>query len=320
MKATRLLAVLLTFTTLICACNSNDNQSNNKLSDEKSRKLEMLKKDYFGLKMSWLEFNEYKGEIKSLKTIKYNAYGKFGEVTLDSIIDEEYIEFNKEGFITVKGDTEYTYEINDKCRTITSRRGDSITKREIHNLNANGFPTQSDSYGSAGELTERIKYKYDNKGRLIEKISYDKDGKATHKLLNVKYGSNGLPTSWEDYTANASGKKKLQQHTYYPNGYLKEILITEDDCTNAQILQEVENNKTKKITVNNFNKDGNIWLQSISIYNKKEELVEMSHYNDKKLVQHTKYEYDSIGNIIKTTEFEYEEPVAVNLIEIEYYK
>ena len=320
MKAIRLLAVLLTVTTLICACNSNDKQSNNKLSDEKSRKLEMLKKDFFGLRMNWLEFNEYKGQIKSLKTTKYNAYSKFGEVTLDSIIDEEYIEFNKEGFITVQGDTEYTYEINDKCQTITSRRGDSITKREIHNLNANGFPTQSDSYGSAGELTERIKYKYDSKGRLIEKISYDKEGKATQKLLNVKYGSNGLPTSWENYTANANGKKNFQQHTYYPNGYLKEILITEDGCTKAQIQQEVENDKTKKITVNNFNKDGNIWLQSISIYNKKEELVEMSHYNDKNLVQRTEYEYDSIGNIIKTTEFEYEEPVAVNLIEIEYYK
>lgn len=316
MKTRRIFTILLAAMIFSTSCK--------KSNEPEAKEMEIWKKDFFGLRMSWLEFNGYKGQIKSLKTTRYNAYSKFGEITLGSIIDEEYIEFDKEGFITIQGDREYIYDIKDRCRTITSRTGGSITKREIQTLNADGFPEQSDSYSPTGELTARIKYKYNNDGRLIEQITYDNKGRATYKLLNVKYGSNGLPASWEDYTATATGEHKFLQRTfkrqYHPNGYLKKMLITEDGTTTAQMVQEVENNRTKKITFKNFYEDGNIWFQNTSIYNNKEELVEMLHYQDGKLEQRTEYESDSIGNIIKETEFEDEEPVAVKLIEIEYYK
>lgn len=335
MKAIRLLAVLFTTITFIYSCGNSGNTS-----DEVAQKVRSLKKDYFEVASSDLEKSTYKGKVKSVKEIKYNAYSKFGDAEIDTIITQEHIEYNSDGYITYiynKNNKEhyahkgipfeytYTYEKSDEKSVINCFKGDTLHEKSIKSLNRNNFPTQVDIYNSKGELDKRTKYKYDKRGRLLEKITYNSEGKSIKKLYNITYDVHGFPSQYTDcdISYNENGKTENTSITnlkYDINGNLLFLSVTYD-AINTQITRTYKNNKLSTSTF--------VYHYTSLDYSTKTETRYYENYNEGVTYEHegdilsrhrTEYEYDAKGNIVKSTVFNNDEPASVTITEFEYYE
>ena len=335
MKAIRILVVLLTAITFIYSCGNSGNTS-----DEVAQKVRGLKKDYFEVASSDLEKSTYKGKVKSVKETKYNAYSKFGDAEIDTIITQEHIEYNSDGYITYKYNKNnrpyyihkgipfeytYTYEKSDGKSVINCFNGDTLHEKSIKSLNRNNFPTQVDIYNSKGELDKRTKYKYDKRDRLLEEITYNSDGKTIEKLYNITYDIHGFPSQYTDcyISYNENGKTENTYVTnlkYDINGNLLFLSVTYD-AINTQITKTYKNNKLSTSTV--------VYYYTSLDYSTKAETRYYENYNEGVTYEHegdvltrhrTEYEYDAKGNIIKKTVFQDGEPTSVTITEFEYYE
>lgn len=335
MKTIKLLAALFAANILICACN-NDSSANSG-NDEMSRMAEQLKKDYFGLTCSDLEQRYYKGKVKSVKETKYNAYSKFGDVEIDTLISQEQIEYDKDGYIiykhnydkehfgkTYSSNYRYAYEKMDDKFIICCFKGDTLYKKTIKTFN-NRFPIQEDIYNSNGELNERTKYKYDGNGRLSEKVTYNSDGKTRTRLNNIKYDANGFPNRYTIYDFSYNDNKKEEKVTIHDlkndeYGRILNETVTTDGKIEYLVTLKYKGDKRLSYTHTGFmngEEDFKIEVQYHDNYN--EWILDMKDGATNK-ENRSEWEYDSNGNITKVTEFVNGEPTNVIITEFEYYE
>ncbi len=336
MKTIKLLAALFAANILICACN-NDSSANSG-NDEMSRMAEQLKKDYFGLTCSDLEQRYYKGKVKSVKETKYNAYSKFGDVEIDTLISQKHVKYNEDGYITYnyyldknhyKGtysyEYTYTYENSDGKSVINCFKDDTLFEKTVKSLNSRNFPIQTDIYNSNGELNERTKYKYDGNGRLSEKVTYNSNGKTRTRLNNIKYDANGFPNRYTIYDFSYNDNKKEEKVTIHDlkndeYGRILNETVTTDGKIEYLVTLKYKGDKRLSYTHTGFmngEEDFKIEVQYHDNYN--EWILDMKDGATNK-ENRSEWEYDSNGNIIKVTEFVNGEPTSVIITEFEYYE
>lgn len=332
MKVIKLLAVLFITAALVTSCNSNS-------SDEKAKEAERLKRDYFGLNYSHSESSGYKGKVKSVKKTEYHAYSKFGDIVIDTIISQQHIKYNEDGYVTYKEfldkdhytgvysyEYTYTYEKSDGKHITNCFTDDTLVERTIEFLNDNHFPTQTDVYNSNGELSEGTKYKYEENNRLLERVTYNRDGRATQRLNGIKYDRNVFPCEYTEYNYSYNDNKKEESITTTQLAHdeygriLSHIQLTDGKKDfQMRFTYKGKGDKLSSYTYITFiDGEENFKFESQCYENCNENIVQTG--DEKPEKTRNEFERDSKENITKINSFVNDEPNRVTITEFEYYE
>ena len=261
--------------------------------------------------------NGLSGEIKQIKTDKFNATDRFGE-----IIQTTRTDFSFDHSLTKcdeKGNTieSNSYDIDGNLYSQCIFKYDNIGNNNEMNIyiNINSvlslqekefYKYDQNIYNSDG-LKERAIFKYDQKGNVIERNSYNSDGNLIFKFT-YKYDDIG---------------NQIEENHYSPDGSLtdKSIYIYDDKNNKIELnnYADVNSGITYKVTYK-YNEKGNL-IEENTIYtdntfsflNRKEtykyddrgSVIEQTSYKeDGSVTSDTyKYEYDNKSNWIKKTQF-----------------
>lgn len=236
--------------------------------------------------------NDYKqlnlhGKVKTLRSNKYNAVEKFGEVVKTSKVDvydndfEEIIhsnslsEFNQEGRLkaissfSAEGELFRKIINEDTTSNWYDGKGNLQMVMKVNDLD---FPTEIDLLLPGGDLIGKVKLKYDSDNQLIEEKTYNEEGELIESN-EFKY-KNGLVYQKTSY---------VKQNRSMFNDEFKELIET------------YEYNEFKDVSKTKKNRNS---------------LTKEFFY---------KYEYDSNNNWIKRIQFEEDKPVFIVEREIHYF-
>lgn len=235
--------------------------------------------------------NDYKqlnlnGKVKILRSYKYNAIEKFGEVVKTDKVDvynnddDEIVhsnsltEFNQEGRLkaisSFSAEGELFRKIINEDTTSNSYDGKGNLQM-VMKVNDLDFPTETDLLLPGGDLIGKVKLKYDTDNQLIEEKTYNEEGELIESN-EFKY-KNGL--------------------VYQKTSYVKQRSMFNDEL--KELIETYEYNEFKDVS--KTKKSGN-------------SLTKEFFY---------KYEYDSNNNWIKRIQFEEEKPVFIVEREIHYF-
>lgn len=228
-----------------------------------------------------LYFDNLNGDIKSVKTIKYNAVDNLGGITIEG--ENQYIEKK----IT-------KYNIKGNIVEFTNFKPDNIIQNKLVNYhNKEGFIIESKMYNSKGRLsykTNKIKY---SKGRIIESTDYDSSGELL-SITKYKRDNNG---------------NMLEVTSYNPEGNPLARIVSKYDNTG---------NRIEEISIINEIFQYKYILKYDSVENVIEK-IEYDKNGLKIATETFSYEIDNHGNWIRRVTFEDSIPKYIIKREIEYY-
>ncbi|MDR1897461.1 MAG: hypothetical protein LBR10_11790 [Prevotellaceae bacterium] len=190
-----------------------------------------------------------KGEVKSVKTVTYQAIEKSGKITkgeIDSLHTiEEYL-YDSNGNLIAQN----SYESGDHLKEIHTYKYDSIGNR-----------IETDRYYSNGMLASKIIHQYDSTGNPIEDIYYRPDGSLSATSI-FKYDTDG---------------DLIEENFYDPDGSLSSTAIFSefarkdkyDNCGNPieTIFYQPDRILFKDTYKYKYDSKGN-WTERISYYKK----------------------------------------------------
>ena len=303
-------------------------------------------------KLSDIEKMKLKGNIKSIKSVEYDAKEKFGKIVKEKITYDKYpnyeIAFNKSG-----NQIEFSSYPYGKLKS-----------KRTYKYDEKGNITELNEYSSNGNLLKKSIYNYDNESNLSNCNIYKSDGSLENKIV-WSYINNKL----KEYTKLDSDKKTILKYVYkYENDDLTEAkqyglkgnldnfkydsnsnLIKQEELNSNENLIKLEtsvfdseNNIIEKNIYDSdnvlenkhtyrYNKNNNLiehtnddigWGTFTYRYNENGELYEQVNFNLKKENTYNLkkiYIYDDNGNWIKLTEFKGVLPNTINEREIIYY-
>ena len=198
MKKTGLviLMVLLSFLVLLTGC---------------SKKSKVIAKPDFG-KTDLQEMN-IKGEVSSLREVSYSAVDKFGTITRDQFVSDEYHAFNEDGFITERikyladGTIEYrqSFKRDEKMKKLEMNQTDSTGKDQgkfIYKNDDQGNNTELTCYSPDNSVQWKYIYDYDSNNNVTEDSYYGSDGTLSFKNLYT-YDENNNKIDYKQYNNNS---------------------------------------------------------------------------------------------------------------------
>lgn len=298
---------------------------------------------------------DLKGNIKSVKSIEYDAKEKFGEIAKEKITWDKYgnypIVFNESGnqienniypYGTLESKSIYKYDEKGNMIELNEYSSDGDLKnKSIFKYDDEGNPTDCDVYESDGSLENQIVWvfannkrkeykKLDSKGNIVSKFIYkydDDDLKETiqfgldgklEKKYRFKYDNNGNQTESKEVS---------------PDGNLIKLVTSIFDEDNNEIerniydsKEKLENKHTYKYDKQNklieHKNDDIDWGTFTYRYNEKGNLYEQVNFNLKKEntfnLKNT-FKYDNVGNWIEKTEVKGIIPKTITERQIIYY-
>ncbi len=263
----------------------------------------------------------YKGTANEAVDIyEYDAAGRVLKAK-DAEEGESSYTYDKLGNITSVtnpngGVTKYTYDVMGRV-TSTENAVGSVNSYSYNNLgqlakavNAReqGTTYTYDALGRISTMTDEagtISYTYDKVGNVLEVKETKADGttntiKRTYDVLNrvvtytdyrgetVKYGYDELG----NVISLTYPGGEIVRYDYYKNGYLKSVTDWDNRITNYEYDG---NGKLKSQT----RPDGTV---EVYTYNDAGQLLSQTDKKGDTVIQSITYEYDSAGNIVKTTQ------------------
>ncbi|WP_420287292.1 hypothetical protein VT569_05155 [Flavobacterium psychrophilum] len=253
-----------------------------------------------------LKKNNLFGNIKSINKNHYDATEKFGEpVKLNNTsTTSSLILFNNFGNIMEETEKYYMTLLITKCKYDDNK----LLERNLYNED--------------GTLSNRTKFKYDEKSNLIEENIYDKQGNSKLKFVN-KYNNLNQIIESHGYHENKvtfkimsiydSAGNKIREKAFdcKENIFYRDETFRYDE--NKNIISSISFNdygtfKTNMISNMKYDDYNNIILDSF-----KNEL------DGRKGSNTYKYEYDSEKNWTKQVKFKNGKPIKIIEREIDYY-
>ena len=303
---------------------------------------------------NYLEKNNIKGQVESIRIKEYSAKEAFGEVQKDSKYSwrDELIEVNNQGDIV----------------TITNFYDDEISSKLIYKYDNNGLLTDISSYNKEGNIDGKevyyytkdqvdSVYVYNNDGYRIKRFYYYRDEKDRIDSIRVYEVLNydDLKTETDEYMAAGTDSAVVDScptgiigydsipNTITENLTEKEKILVEEKIEiivrtyldeNDSYRETIESGNEKEVSVYYFNKDKRIEkIQTkseiiefeynkngdLSKYVEKDIIKDRQRYN---VVREYEYEYDKEGNWIRQIIFEGEDKKPEMIIEreINYFK
>ena len=234
-----------------------------------------------------VEYDGYKGPVKKLTEILYEAYGTQAKPEKTLKLESSQIRYERSGKkIDIKyftGEEELIFRIRHK------RDG-------IGNINLDQAIDPLDS------VIGRTYYSFNPANQLVEVITYDQEMQLENRM-HVSYDKNGV-VSQRSYNDRHNDVRRREIYKYYEDGLLSVSTIY--DRTNTKV-QEV---------FFEYDDHGEVTTQTtFDYYDDEEPLV---------TVQMFSYKYDDYGNWIEKVEFAVEKgevyPVLIIDRIYEYYK
>jgi hypothetical protein len=294
---------IMVFVGLVNSCNQNVSIKLNIDSYIKPLKLDRDKRLSYKNKVVY--FDSVKGKVKSVNIDFYGVFPTEGN-TNDTLIKVpgncEKLSFSRNGNLIEK--TNYFDDITYFTELYFYNSNNQLIKKLIVTPQAHLTDTINYLYDSTGLLRKQIKsfqtsvnkqefeytiYNYDSVGRLNEEINLMSSNPGFQIAYLYTYDKNNiLPKSKTD----ANNKSDYHLYCYDKSGH---------------IISEVQAGK------NIMNPDSILYY-----YNPNGDLVEDKSTSPQNSVTY-KYEYDSIGNWIKKTEFCNGTKLSVKVRTIQYY-
>ena len=227
-----------------------------------------------------------KGKVKSVKSKKFEAEEKFGEVQRSYPTDADE---NNE--LDMLSNSLIEFDELGKSVAISNfyRNGSLLSKMVVDGLNINmydeegnltgvlksdeeHFPKEVNIYDASGELIEKSKYTYNDEKLLVEEQTYDEKGTLIRKEVH-------------EYISDLLSRKTISERKVYYSSY--------GDM--YEIEKSYKYNDNKDVTEQEVTKRGNVTTYTFE------------------------YEYDDKNNWIKRIQYRNNKPKAIVEREIVYY-
>lgn len=264
------------------------------------------------VKTSW-EFDDLKGEVKTLKTITYNVIDTLGEVTKGEIVDNVYgsilINYNSKGdWIEYRS---YTPTGKNKWAEIPAfdKKGNMVERCDY-------TFSESDS-----TLDRRYRYKYDNKRNLTNTFLYNASDSLIWKRTYL-YNDKGKETEICNYNATNSLTWKVVCSYDNKNNLTEENVYNASGGLDGKTIYKY-NEKGERIETCSYKSDNSLESKTTTQYNKEGLEIEACTYNTEGNLDKRKsyqYKFDSKGNWIEKISYNGDTAIRITEREIEYYK
>jgi hypothetical protein len=236
------------------------------------------------------------GNVKSVKTLHFEATDKFGEI--------------------VKGERKYKrYSArllsmyNDKGLLIEGIDLDSnLQSKTTYLYDDKGNRVEYNRYDSDGSLDSKWTYLYDDKGNEVEANTYDSDGSLDSKWTSL-YDDKGNEVETNRYNSDGSLDSK-STYLYDDKGNRVEVKWYDSDGSLDSKWTSLYDDKGNEVEFNSYNSDGSLYYKSTYLYDDKGNQTEDKSYyswSDYDFYLSIKsYDYDNQNNWIKCLESQYE--------------
>ena len=175
-----------------------------------------------------------------------------------------------------------------------------------------------DKFGKEGkgEMTDWIKYTFNQRGDVIEEASYNSDGSLDLKYLykydslgnrieRASYYSDGI-LDWKDLYKYDSLGNRIERASYYSDGSLR--------CKDFYKYDSAGNMIEKAF----LNSNGRLISKNLYQYDSAGNMIERTEYNSDGIQNYKVLcKYDSTGNIVKRASYKSEIMIPERLIEYE---
>ncbi len=187
-----------------------------------------------------LQSEGFKGKVKSVRTIKYNATEKFGEIQTKNVNWKggQKIVYNQQGneiemyLYDFEGNMsrKYDYEYDDtgnKTAKFEYSSDEQLLNKRTYKYDDRGNQIEESWSDSSGNLVGKYTYKYDDKGNKIEECSYESDGSLMEKTIH-KYDDRDNVTKISVYDSYGDLDETITIE-YNDQGYFTEVIVYDSD-------------------------------------------------------------------------------------------
>lgn len=241
------------------------------------------------------------GNVKSTRKLFFNAVQYYGAIVKDSLIFEDYIIYNKQGYLVEENNW-------DKVERISGRK--------IYNYDTNGNIFEEKYYVSGEKLDKRWIYKYDNNGNKIEEWKDSSNGSIYDRKI-YQYDNIGNIIEVIEYSLEGSIENRTAKKYNINNNIIEEkTWYTEDGQTGSKVTYKYDdyNNMIEDNAITYLN--GEKWMNRISKYeyDPRGNKIKAMHYLNDKIMNSNTLEYDDYNNEIETKNYNAEGDVTLFLV------
>lgn len=233
------------------------------------------------------------GNVKSIKTLKYNAHDSLGITVKEKKYQNKYnfkLEVNEAGYFT----KQIGYNKDNKPFTkATFKYDEKGNKMELTEFNYKG------------RMTDRLTKAYDKNNNLILETNIDfyKNGSKTGVLKRYTYNSQNQIIETLKTSLNNVPYKKTVCNYNLNDSLIKQTIEYNDEILDYKTLEYIDKKNNNKIVVKEFY-DENLKLseKNKTIYNSKKRILKKVQINSLgEIDSETLYSYDKYGNVTKSS-------------------